>query len=315
MIGRRGRAASALGPRRPPIVASAGRPSERRRRIAWRRHRRGTVRVIPPRPPGSPAGARCSRCWSPRASSRSASARSCRSSRSTTRSTASTCPTLGVVVAAWPAARLVGEPFFGRLADRASRKTMMVAALLVSAVAVMLPVVVSGTLAFIVLRAHRGTGCRRVRPGRARLPRGREPARAAGRDVRPVQRGADGRLHGGAGGGRPRRRDHRRAHGRVLGVRPRLRSCRPLVVGWSAWPTSRPRRHAHGSRRPAAARSARARDRSRACADACRAGRGRRRGRRRAVRLLNRLLVVALDRSTSAPTSPAAPTRSSGACT
>ncbi len=67
-------------------------------------------------------------------------------------------PMLGVVVAAWPAARLVGEPFFGRLADRASRKTMMVVALIVSAVAVTLPVAVSGTIPFIVLRAIGGLG-------------------------------------------------------------------------------------------------------------------------------------------------------------
>ena len=31
-------------------------------------------------------------------------------------------PTLGIVVAAWPAAALAGEPLFGRLADHASRK-------------------------------------------------------------------------------------------------------------------------------------------------------------------------------------------------
>ena len=67
-------------------------------------------------------------------------------------------PMLGVVVAAWPAARLVGEPLFGRLADRASRKAMMVAALLVSAVAVTLPLAVSGTVPFIVLRAIGGLG-------------------------------------------------------------------------------------------------------------------------------------------------------------
>ena len=67
-------------------------------------------------------------------------------------------PMLGVVVAAWPAARLVGEPFFGRLADRASRKTMMVAALLVSAVAVTLPLAVTGAIPFIVLRAIGGLG-------------------------------------------------------------------------------------------------------------------------------------------------------------
>ncbi len=67
-------------------------------------------------------------------------------------------PHLGIVVAAWPAARLVGEPFFGRLADRVSRKAMMVVALVVSAFAVTLPVAVSGTLAFIVLRAIAGLG-------------------------------------------------------------------------------------------------------------------------------------------------------------
>ncbi len=67
-------------------------------------------------------------------------------------------PELGIVVAAWPAARLFGEPLFGRLADRVSRKWMMVAALVVSAVAVALPVAVSGTLAFIVLRAIAGLG-------------------------------------------------------------------------------------------------------------------------------------------------------------
>ncbi|HEY5627957.1 MAG TPA: MFS transporter [Candidatus Limnocylindrales bacterium] len=67
-------------------------------------------------------------------------------------------PTLGFVVAAWPAARLLGEPFFGRLADRASRKRMMIAALLVSSVAVTLPVVVSGAIPFIILRAIGGLG-------------------------------------------------------------------------------------------------------------------------------------------------------------
>jgi MFS family permease len=67
-------------------------------------------------------------------------------------------PELGIVVAGWPAARLIGEPFFGRLADRVSRKWMMVVALVVSSVAVTLPVVVSGTLAFIALRVVAGLG-------------------------------------------------------------------------------------------------------------------------------------------------------------
>jgi len=65
---------------------------------------------------------------------------------------------LGIVVAAWPAARLVGEPIFGRMADHVSRKWMMVVALAVSAVAVALPVVVTGTAAFIVLRLIAGLG-------------------------------------------------------------------------------------------------------------------------------------------------------------
>lgn len=67
-------------------------------------------------------------------------------------------PTLGLVVAAWPAARLIGEPGFGRLADRVSRRTMMVMALIVSAVAVTAPLAVTGAIPFIVLRAIGGLG-------------------------------------------------------------------------------------------------------------------------------------------------------------
>lgn len=63
---------------------------------------------------------------------------------------------LGIVVAAWAAARLVGEPVFGRLADRVSRKWMMVAALLVSSVAVTLPIAVTGPIPFIMLRVVAG---------------------------------------------------------------------------------------------------------------------------------------------------------------
>ena len=65
-------------------------------------------------------------------------------------------PTLGVVVAAWPAARLLGEPLLGRVADRASRKAMMVAALVVSGVAVVLPLALVGPVAFVALRALAG---------------------------------------------------------------------------------------------------------------------------------------------------------------
>jgi len=104
---------------------------------------------------------------------------------------------LGIVVAAWPAARLIGEPLFGRLADRVSRKAMMVVALVVSAVAVALPVVVSGAAAFIVLRVIAGLGAAAY-----------DPARAARRAVRAVQRRPDGRVHGRPRGGRDRRGHH-----------------------------------------------------------------------------------------------------------
>jgi MFS family permease len=60
--------------------------------------------------------------------------------------------TLGVVIAAWPAARLVGEPIFGWLADRTARVPLMVAGLLLAGVFTVLPLVITGPLAFIVLR-------------------------------------------------------------------------------------------------------------------------------------------------------------------
>lgn len=65
-------------------------------------------------------------------------------------------PTLGIVVAAWPAARLVGEPIFGWLADRAPRRTMMVTGLLLASVFAVLPLFIVGPVAFIVLRALSG---------------------------------------------------------------------------------------------------------------------------------------------------------------
>jgi MFS family permease len=64
--------------------------------------------------------------------------------------------TLGLIVAAWPAARLVAEPIFGWIADRTARKPLMVAALIANAILIPLPLVVSGALAFVVLRALDG---------------------------------------------------------------------------------------------------------------------------------------------------------------
>ena len=65
-------------------------------------------------------------------------------------------PTLGVVVAAWPAARLVGEPVFGWAADRSSRKRMMVVGLVLAAGVAVLPLFIVGPVAFIALRALAG---------------------------------------------------------------------------------------------------------------------------------------------------------------
>lgn len=64
--------------------------------------------------------------------------------------------TLGLVIAAWPAARLVGEPVFGWLADRTPRVPLMVVGLLLAGVFTMLPLTLTGPLAFIVLRAATG---------------------------------------------------------------------------------------------------------------------------------------------------------------
>ncbi len=64
--------------------------------------------------------------------------------------------TLGLIVAAWPAARLVAEPIFGWIADRTARKPLMVGALIVNAIVIPLPLVLTGAVAFIVLRALAG---------------------------------------------------------------------------------------------------------------------------------------------------------------
>ncbi|HVL52804.1 MAG TPA: MFS transporter [Vitreimonas sp.] len=63
---------------------------------------------------------------------------------------------LGVVIAAWPAARLIGEPIFGWIADRTPRVPLMVAGLVISAIALGLPLVFTSPLAFLILRAVAG---------------------------------------------------------------------------------------------------------------------------------------------------------------
>ena len=64
--------------------------------------------------------------------------------------------TLGVVIAAWPAARLVGEPIFGWLADRVPRVPLMVIGNVGAGIFQFLPLVLVGPTAFLVLRALQG---------------------------------------------------------------------------------------------------------------------------------------------------------------
>ena len=66
--------------------------------------------------------------------------------------------TLGLVIAAWPAARLVSEPIFGWLADRTARVPLMVVGLLATGLFEMLPLVLTGPVAFMILRAGAGLG-------------------------------------------------------------------------------------------------------------------------------------------------------------
>jgi MFS family permease len=64
--------------------------------------------------------------------------------------------TLGVVVAAWPAARLVGEPVFGWVADHTRRVPLMVAGNIGAGIFLFLPLVFVGAGPFIALRALAG---------------------------------------------------------------------------------------------------------------------------------------------------------------
>src|SRR6185295_15841790 len=66
--------------------------------------------------------------------------------------------TLGLVIAAWPAARLVSEPVFGWLADRTARVPLMVIGLVATGVYGALPLVWTGPVAFLLLRAGAGLG-------------------------------------------------------------------------------------------------------------------------------------------------------------
>lgn len=64
--------------------------------------------------------------------------------------------TLGIIVAAWPIAKLLTEPFAGWWADRHARKPQMVAGLLILGVATMLPLLFTSAIALFVLRFASG---------------------------------------------------------------------------------------------------------------------------------------------------------------
>ena len=64
--------------------------------------------------------------------------------------------TLGIVIAAWPAARLVSEPIFGWLADRTARVPLMVVGLLLTALFELLPLFLIGPAAFVLIRGAAG---------------------------------------------------------------------------------------------------------------------------------------------------------------
>ena len=86
--------------------------------------------------------------------------------------------TLGLVIAAWPAARLVSEPVFGWLADRTARVPLMVVGLVAAGIFSALPLVVTGPVAFFLLRAAAGLSTALYDPAaRGFLTDTTEPAR------------------------------------------------------------------------------------------------------------------------------------------
>jgi MFS family permease len=60
--------------------------------------------------------------------------------------------TVGIILAAWPAARLLTEPIFGYLADRTSRKPFLVGGVLLMAIFAVLPLAFTSAVELLVLR-------------------------------------------------------------------------------------------------------------------------------------------------------------------
>jgi MFS family permease len=65
---------------------------------------------------------------------------------------------LGVVIAAWPAARLITEPLFGVMADRTARVPLMVLGLVVAGASVGAMAIWTAPVGFVALRAMSGLG-------------------------------------------------------------------------------------------------------------------------------------------------------------
>ena len=165
--------------------------------------------------------------------------------------------TLGVILAAWPAARLVFEPIFGWLADRTSRRALMLGGLVVLTIGTLLPLAFHGPIELFILRFVSGLGVSMYDPA-ARgtiVEETEEDERGEAFGLYSV--GADGRLHlrpghrsGRGGGGRVvrlrLRGGGRRLHrGRHLS-RPRLPPARPIGSGRpTPRPAGRPRSRAH----------------------------------------------------------------------
>ena len=162
---------------------------------------------------GSIAGARSCRCSWPSSSCGSASVGCCRCCRSTSRSRASIWRTLGLVIAAWPAARLVSEPIFGWLADRTARVPLMVIGLVATGVFGALPLVLDrATGVHRCCAAGAGLGAAIYDPAARGFLTDATPAGSSGRGVRAVRRGADGRPAPGTDDRRVRAPDAVRRH-------------------------------------------------------------------------------------------------------
>ena len=240
----------------PPVPWSGdpprrGRPAEdlpRRIRQAGSGTRRCEPTCMPSIPSGVPgdgttAGARsCPSSW-PSSWPSSASARCCPVLPLYVVEQGVDTTTLGVILAAWPAARLVFEPIFGWLADRTSRRSADARrARRCSTFSTLLPLAFHGAARALHPALHLRARGQHVRPGGARHDRRGDRGRRARRGLRPLLGGPDGRLH--------LRSSHRRRRGRraVGSLRLRLRGCRRRLHRVAASTSSS--RSIRGSRLP-----------------------------------------------------------------